>query len=462
MIKQNYRTAGTNGTIEKNIKGFLSEEDACVALWNKCVSDDKILRNDSRTYKKTRAGKNQGQKKRQKKKEVTIASLSNKPVSKDIDLCFENYIKAIKMLSKVEQAVAMERLVLMFFQIRDCRKENSGKGDRLASYYLFGKLYNEIPNTMLNCLTLLPLYGYWKDLTYIMQVASCEWKATPVVEKCAQIFAEKLKEDYMKLETYLKENPVLDSQETKKNKLSVTLAGKWAPRYGKHFDIGCRAAHLIASILFPDNLILKGQENSQVDGNFVKIERKRRYSKLVTMLSKHLDVVEQKLSSNCFSSIEFAVVPGKALKIYSNAFSCPSKDGNFDGDRKICSENFGLFLQEVAAGKQTSKGTSVNIVTLVSSLKEGETGDLVEAQLMDHITNIRQAQAKENSSLGSGIVLCDVSGSMQGTPMDLSIALGLIVSFIAEEPWKDTIITFENKPTLIDLSDVKHTLLFCF
>ncbi|VFQ87211.1 unnamed protein product [Cuscuta campestris] len=46
------------------------------------------------------------------------------------------------------------------------------------------------------------------------------------------------------------------------------------------------------------------------------------------------------------------------------------------------------------------------------------------------------------------MAICDVSGSMEGTPMDVSVALGLLVSDLSEEPWKGKLITFSQNPTL--------------
>ena len=44
--------------------------------------------------------------------------------------------------------------------------------------------------------------------------------------------------------------------------------------------------------------------------------------------------------------------------------------------------------------------------------------------------------------------ICDVSGSMTGTPMEVSIALGIYISERNEGVFKDAFITFSSKPTL--------------
>ncbi|KAI6692244.1 hypothetical protein NL676_019954 [Syzygium grande] len=46
------------------------------------------------------------------------------------------------------------------------------------------------------------------------------------------------------------------------------------------------------------------------------------------------------------------------------------------------------------------------------------------------------------------IAVCDVSESMSGMPMEVSVALGLLVSELSREPWKGKVITFSERPQL--------------
>jgi hypothetical protein len=49
--------------------------------------------------------------------------------------------------------------------------------------------------------------------------------------------------------------------------------------------------------------------------------------------------------------------------------------------------------------------------------------------------------------IGKTLALCDVSGSMQGIPMSISISLGILISSCCEvEEYKDKIITFSGEP----------------
>ncbi|KAK6252822.1 hypothetical protein QUC31_014542 [Theobroma cacao] len=46
------------------------------------------------------------------------------------------------------------------------------------------------------------------------------------------------------------------------------------------------------------------------------------------------------------------------------------------------------------------------------------------------------------------MAVCDVSGSMSGISMEVSVALGVLVSELSEEPWKGKLITFSKNPKL--------------
>ncbi len=47
---------------------------------------------------------------------------------------------------------------------------------------------------------------------------------------------------------------------------------------------------------------------------------------------------------------------------------------------------------------------------------------------------------------GNLLVMADVSGSMRGTPMEVSIALGILCSELAREDCRDMVMTFETEP----------------
>merc|ERR1712036_128682 len=72
--------------------------------------------------------------------------------------------------------------------------------------------------------------------------------------------------------------------------------------------------------------------------------------------------------------------------------------------------------------------------------------DLVNAQWAAMRRDVDAQIAATGSKRGAPVSLVDVSGSMSGTPMEVSIALGLLVSDLADEPFKHRVLTFESTP----------------
>jgi hypothetical protein len=74
----------------------------------------------------------------------------------------------------------------------------------------------------------------------------------------------------------------------------------------------------------------------------------------------------------------------------------------------------------------------------------------IEAQWVDLRERLH---ALDKGGLSSFIALSDVSGSMRGTPMEVSIAMGILISELAGPAFKDQFITFHEVPTWHSLKD---------
>merc|ERR1712072_45252 len=72
--------------------------------------------------------------------------------------------------------------------------------------------------------------------------------------------------------------------------------------------------------------------------------------------------------------------------------------------------------------------------------------DLVNAQWAAMKKDIEEQITSTGSKRGALTSLVDVSGSMAGVPMEVSIALGLLVSDLADEPFRHRVLTFESTP----------------
>ena len=79
------------------------------------------------------------------------------------------------------------------------------------------------------------------------------------------------------------------------------------------------------------------------------------------------------------------------------------------------------------------------------ALKDGENGEVAEFQWKKVVDDMRK-----EGKINNCIAVCDDSGSMSGTPMEVCVSLGLLLSELAEEPWKGKVITFSETQTAVD------------
>lgn len=98
----------------------------------------------------------------------------------------------------------------------------------------------------------------------------------------------------------------------------------------------------------------------------------------------------------------------------------------------------------VTEGKQKIAAGALLPHDIIRSCLNGDTGGTVAELQWKRVVD----DMLEKGILSNCIAVCDVSGSMEGTPMNVLVALGLLVSELSEEPWKGQVITFSAHPQL--------------
>jgi hypothetical protein len=150
------------------------------------------------------------------------------------------------------------------------------------------------------------------------------------------------------------------------------------------------------------------------------------------MLVNMSNTVEQMMCANMWETIQYSKVPSVAGKIYSKSFS------KHDGIR------YNSYICDVMEGKQKMNASVLFPSDLVNKITNINWGEEDDAKAYD-------AMWKSLPNFMEGcneriLPVCDVSGSMQGTPMDVSIGLGLYISERNEGPFKDLVLTFSESP----------------
>ncbi|VFQ65000.1 unnamed protein product [Cuscuta campestris] len=84
---------------------------------------------------------------------------------------------------------------------------------------------------------------------------------------------------------------------------------------------------------------------------------------------------------------------------------------------------------------------------IVKSLSDEDGGARADSRWSRMVKEIMGC-SEGKKGMKNCLAICDVSSSMEGTPLEAGLALGLLVSELSEEPWKGKLITFSEKPQL--------------
>ena len=377
-----------------------------------------------------------------------------------------------------EAATSPDRIADLFilaFHTRATR--GMGKGEKDLFYELLLLLADDKyygVETVSACLPLVSHYGYFKDYLAILT----RKPPAPIAERCVNLFADALREDEAEL--------ALAAKEERTPKLS--LAGKWAPRENGKYDKAAGAAKALAAALY-------GGANDK--------DALRKYRKLVSSLNAALNTTEVLMAANRWSEIKFGSVASLCLARSRKAFLNEALKGKLmpheeeTGNRSTDPVRIAArkALKEAIASKKGVQGKELMPHEIVrkfmasgygygSGLSTSES-DLLGAQwasLREGVVEVMAAAAAERAAaiaaasapmdalssmadslkatlptgkhvdLGKLVPLVDVSGSMGGTPMEVAIALGILVSELTHPTFRDRVLTFESSPSWVDLS----------
>lgn len=305
----------------------------------------------------------------------------------------------------------IEDLIVLAFQTRDIR---GGKGERKLFYNIIRSLYEHDNESVRKVIHLIPEYGCWRDMWELL-------KMIPALENdILTIILEQFKSDLAKYHT--------------NDYSTMSLLAKWLPREGSGMHHGL--ARKIANFIY----------------SFELSERKRiiMYRKDTSMMNKALKTVEINMCDKTWSEIEPEAIPGRCLKIHTKAFlnetSCNSMRYPDNEDRMKCRKYFQEFIKELVKGNTKVNGASVImphelVAKALSCYASADELSINQGQ-WDSIKD----ETLRMGGLGKCVPMCDFSGSMNGLPKLISLALGILVSEINHNAFKDHILTFDADP----------------
>jgi hypothetical protein len=309
----------------------------------------------------------------------------------------------------------MRDLFVMAFQTRDVR---GGKGERRLFQNFVTALYKYDKEACHKALTLIPEYGCWRDMWELIKVI-------PELESgIFELTIQTFKEDLLKCHS---------NQQSK-----MSLLSKWLPRENSGTYPGL--AKKLANIIY----------------EFEKSERKRivMYRKDTSMMNKALKTVEINMCGKRWADIKPEAVPGRCLKIHNKAFlNEPCKNDKKmsirypeNKDRMECRKHFQEFVESLKKGEKKAHGANVVMPheLVVQALSTYSTPD--ELGIIQGQWDSIKEETLRLGGLGKCVPMCDFSGSMEGLPKLISLALGILISEINHSAFKDHILTFDSDP----------------
>lgn len=319
--------------------------------------------------------------------------------SSTMDARLDLFVKTVRdvedeyLLELVDRSWEVDPLdtLRILFNWRDCR---GGKGDYRGFLLAMVHVLTKGEAWFLANFKAIPEYGSWLDLVKL-------WHMVDEVAK-GEIMA------------CIRKQIELDVLILKENKTTISLLAKWMPTEGCKWDRG-------------------GEKGPSFVAEFCKFKIKKAFyrKELLTPLRAHLKLVETRLCAKQFDQIDYESVPSMAMKKYRKAFLRNDKAG------------FEEYLAQVTKGTKTIKAGQVYPHDLVRHYLAGGAFDAVIEEQWKAI----KAGVDECGAFEGAVCVCDVSGSMDGVPLQVCIALGLL-GLSPGGCAREQVITFDSRPVL--------------
>jgi hypothetical protein len=377
-----------------------------------------------------------------------------KGVSKNADLpkVLSEMLSVLK--NKLESAVigdhelALYLLSILYKMIGHTRDIVDGKGEYSLTYMMIWVWYKYFPDLSkfaLKCLVSIDnndnsetihQYGSWKDIKYFCQYCfdNSDNHKHELIQYCIKLTNAQLTKDYL-----------ISAGE---NKHAISLVSKWVPRekskYGWLFDE-------LAFDYYSSYIKTASNMSSIIKA---KLKCKTDYRKLISSLNKILDTVQIKQCNNTWSLIDPSKQTSITMHKQKRAFlnlsnSCGNEQRYDTEDRIACANNFKEYIAKAVKGDVEVKGKRIGLNDFVKDAlcaQEEITMELLNLQWCNN--------SKMTGNLGKMIAMVDVSGSMEGEPMNAAIALGIRVA--EKSLLGKRIMTFSASPTWVNLDDCEN------
>lgn len=329
----------------------------------------------------------------------------------------------------------IEYMSLMFRMVAHTRDIIDGKGEYRLAYMLVEVWYNNYPELakfVFKHFLLSPEgttnfhpYGSWKDVKFIYKYSN---------DKSISYYGMEL---------------MLQQLRTDKISDKPSLAARWTPREKSQF--GTLFTEM-ANTYFEEYII---SSNTFESRRCAIIKAKMDFRKLLSSLNKKLDTVQIKQCGKIWAEIDPSKQTSITMHKQKTAFLNLTKNRQpryESEDRIACANNFKAFVKKAVAGEVEVKGKRIGLndftkeaLSLINNSNPDEVA-LLNAQWLNN--------SLQTGALGKMIAMVDVSGSMNGDPMNAAIALGIRVA--EKSLLGKRVLTFSATPSWVNLTGVDN------
>ena len=327
--------------------------------------------------------------------------------------------------------VYVEYMVLLYKMIGQTRDIIDGKGEYSLSYMLLNTWASvnldlakfALKQFVMNDNPDVHPYGSWKDIKYLYKYSH---GTDALVSYGIQLANEQLRKDVES------ENP--------------SLLGKWVPREKSQF---AGLFSLMATDYFSNYLVTAKTEQAKTKA---LLKAKMDYRKVISNLNKKLDTTQINQCAcqwiNIAPEKQTSITMHKQKQAFLNLKKNGEQRSNTD-DRIKCAEKFTEYAAKASRNEVKIKGKRIglndftkealNIITY--NKKNGPEAQILNAQWTNN--------SLQTGALGKMIAMVDVSGSMEGDPMNAAIALGIRIA--EKSMLGKRVLTFSASPTWINV-----------
>lgn len=310
---------------------------------------------------------------------------------------------------------------VLVFHLRDCR---GGKGERELGRKALIWLFLNYPNEFKSILPLIPEYGRWDDFLQLwpsvlnltdLDFVRKNWDSN--IKNIQEL--QNLRNLQLDIVNFVARQLINDHTAMQAGK-PTSICAKWVPTENDSLD---RKHDTVKTITKKMNISARTYRQEYT-----------------TPLRSYINIVEKLMCENNWESIDFSKVPSCAMKRLKKSFE------------KHVPEEFTDWKKKLVKGEVKVNGKQIFPHELIHEIRiKCYSDDICEEQW-----KVLEKEVENLGCLSDAICICDVSSSMKSyffeqkfffAPIDISIAMSLIIANAVKGPFHNHIITFNNNPT---------------